>query len=54
MFGSGWKGKTGAVLAGVGKLVESFGWLPEGMGDTIFGLGAAFGLFGIRDAQGRK
>ena len=59
MFGSGWKGKTGGLLTslfGVIESVQSF-TSPESGASLEGGLtkvAIGLGIFGIRDANGRK
>lgn len=60
MFGKGWKAKAGAVLAAVGAvlgaLTELGVALPGVVADTwtqIVAIGAALGIYGIRDKQER-
>lgn len=61
MFGSGWKGKTGAIVTAIGSVLGALGEIgvtlpgPVANGwEFIIGLGVSLGIFGVRDALDKK
>ena len=61
MFGSGWKGKLGAIVAAVGTGLGALGEIGVSMPgaitsgwEFIVGIGVSLGIFGIRDALDKK
>jgi len=55
MFGSGWRGKTGAVGLGLYGLLKMIGVeIPENILDGAGAIVGGLAAFGIRAAQGGK
>lgn len=56
MFGTGWKGKLGGILFGLGGLVKAIvpdhGALIDQVVDVVISIGGGLGIFGIREALG--